>query len=103
MGPDAKRVQELEHELETTKTYYNKRIREIEEKNRFKAPIVDSKKETSKAGKSQIKVPPIKQEAPQSIDIKGYEDQIEKLTKERNLLAQKVVNLETLNNKRRDQ
>jgi hypothetical protein len=42
----------LEHELETTKTYYNKRIREIEEKNRFKAPIVDSKKETSKAAKS---------------------------------------------------
>jgi predicted metal-dependent phosphoesterase TrpH len=31
-GPEAKKVAELEKEIESTKAYYNKRIREIEEK-----------------------------------------------------------------------
>lgn len=32
---DAKRVRDLEDELQKTKTYYNKRIREIEEKYKY--------------------------------------------------------------------
>jgi hypothetical protein len=80
---DNKRVQELEKELETTKAYYNKRIREIEEKKGLKG-----------ADKKAMGKPPVQQK-----DDK--DDQIEKLTKERNLLAQKVVNLESQNNKRR--
>lgn len=34
--PEAKKIVELEDELQKTKNYYNKRIREIEEKNKYK-------------------------------------------------------------------
>ena len=34
-GPDAKRVTELEGELEQTKLYYQKRIRELEDKYKY--------------------------------------------------------------------
>lgn len=93
---EAKKIKELEQEIETLKTYYNKRIREIEEKAKYTTKPSASDK-TSK--------PPKMVEQPQpTVDtskIQQFEDQIEKLTKERNLLAQKVVNLETQNNKRR--
>lgn len=35
MGPDAQRIKELEEEVQNTKNYYNKRIREIEDKYKF--------------------------------------------------------------------
>ena len=41
--PEAKRVQELEEELQKTKNYYNKRIREIEDKYKFRIPEKESK------------------------------------------------------------
>lgn len=33
--PEAKQVKKLEEELQTTKDYYNKRIREIEDKYKY--------------------------------------------------------------------
>lgn len=36
---DSKRIKELETELEKTKSYYNKRIREIEEKHKYGGAI----------------------------------------------------------------
>lgn len=33
--PEAKKVKQLEEELQKTKDYYNKRIREIEDKHKF--------------------------------------------------------------------
>lgn len=93
-GPDAKRVTELEQELETTKQYYQKRIRELEDKYKLNKPV-DKKsggaKVSTTAAAPQKEVP----------DTRALEEQIDKITKERNILAQKVVNLETLNNKRR--
>jgi chromosome segregation ATPase len=76
---EAKKIKELEQEIETLKTYYNKRIREVEDKAKVTKP--------GTSDNSKL--------------IQQFEEQIEKLTKERNLLAQKVVNLETQNNKRR--
>ena len=78
---------ELEKEIETTKAYYNKRIREIEEKGRFKAPEKEKKLGASKPP-TTVKPEPV-------VDTRQLDETIEKLTKERNLLAQKVVNLET--------
>lgn len=43
-SPEAKRVQELEEELQRTKNYYNKRIREIEDKYKFRVPDKEDKK-----------------------------------------------------------
>jgi predicted nucleic acid-binding Zn-ribbon protein len=42
-GPDAKRVAELEDELEQTKQYYMKRIREIEDKHKYGGAATTSK------------------------------------------------------------
>lgn len=33
--PEARKVKELEDEIQKTKTYYNKRIKEIEDKYKF--------------------------------------------------------------------
>ncbi len=43
-GPEAKKIAELEKEIETTKAYYNKRIKEIEDKYKYRVPEKDSKK-----------------------------------------------------------
>lgn len=40
---EAKRIKELESEIETIKAYYNKRIREIEDKYKFNKPTTDKK------------------------------------------------------------
>jgi len=40
-GPEAKKIAELEKEIETTKTYYNKRIKEIEDKYKYRVPEKD--------------------------------------------------------------
>jgi len=74
-GPEAKKVAELEKEIESTKAYYNKRIREIEEKA-SKAPAPKKATTTTKPPK-----------AVEVVDTKQLEETIEKLTKERNLLA----------------
>ena len=49
-GGNSKYVKELESELEKTKNYYNKRIREIEDKYKFgngKRPLAASAKESN--------------------------------------------------------
>jgi len=89
---EAKKIKELEQEIETLKTYYNKRIREVKDKAKVTKPVTSDK--TSKPPKVELP-------SDNSKLIQQFEEQIEKLTKERNLLAQKVVNLETQNNKRR--
>lgn len=86
--PEAKKVLELEEELQKTKNYYNKRIREIEDKYKFRIPEKEEKK------------PPRASERTKA-EGGNIEELVEKLTKERNLLAQKVVTLETQNNRRR--
>lgn len=53
-GPDAKRVAELEGELEQTKLYYQKRIRELEEKYRY-GGAAKEKKEDKKDKKIEKK------------------------------------------------
>jgi CHAT domain-containing protein len=53
---EAKKVAELEKEIETTKNYYLKRIRELEDKYKFKVPEKDKKVGS--------KVPPKKEDAP---------------------------------------
>lgn len=75
-GPEAKKIAELEKEIESTKAYYTKRIREIEEKA-GKAPA-PKKPQTANAK------PPKPLEV---VDTKQLEEAIDKLTKERNLLA----------------
>ena len=55
-GPsvESKRIIELEQEVESTKTYYNKRIREIEEKNKYRVP---AEKELKKVTLTKSKPP----------------------------------------------
>lgn len=76
-GPDAKRVTELEQELENTKQYYQKRIREIEDKYKFNKP---SDKKGGKASTAAV----VAKDVP---DTRALEEQIDKITKERNILA----------------
>ena len=49
---EAKKVNELEDELQKTKTYYHKRIRELEDKYKFNAGL-DKKKETKPSGEEE--------------------------------------------------
>lgn len=110
-GPDAKRVAELEGELEQTKLYYQKRIRELEDKYRLAPPAGKDKKDKKDKKEKKDKKDDDggddkkKEKKAKLAEMedrqRGLEEQVEKLTKERNLLAQKVVNLETQNNKRR--
>lgn len=69
-SPDSLKVIELEKELETTKIYFNKRIREIEEKTKYRVPSDKDKKSVTAIA-----------------DVKSLEEKIDKLTKERNILA----------------
>ena len=69
-SPDFLKVIELEKELETTKIYFNKRIREIEEKTKYRVPSDKDKKSVTAIA-----------------DVKSLEEKIDKLTKERNILA----------------
>jgi molecular chaperone GrpE (heat shock protein) len=84
-----------------------KRIREIEDKHKFGGAAHKDSKKDDKKEKKEKKDKKEKKEADgedkkeKKKKVEELEDQVEKLTKERNLLAQKVVNLETQNNKRR--
>lgn len=69
-SPDSLKVIELEKELETTKIYFNKRIREIEDKTKYRVPSDKDKKSVTAIA-----------------DVKSLEEKIDKLTKERNILA----------------
>lgn len=91
---ESKRIAELEKEIDTVKQYYNKRIRELEDKYKFKVPEKDKKN----AGKAPLP----KNADTLSPEVEQLKDKIEQITKERNMLAQKVVNLETQNIKRRN-
>jgi len=64
---EAKKANELEKELQRTKEYYHKRIRELEDKYKFKVSIgaVDDKKPKTKA------TPP--KETPQDKSLKSSE------------------------------
>lgn len=84
-SPDSLKVVELEKELETTKSYFNKRIREIEEKKGYKAPTADKDKKTAPADKDKKTAPADKKNA--TADVKSLEEKIDQLTKERNILA----------------
>ena len=89
---EAKQAQLLEEELQKTKAYYTKRIREIEDKYMYgmgKTPVPkSSRSQASDKGNNDNELSMIK-------------EQNEKLIQERNHLAQKVVNFESQNNQRR--
>ena len=92
---EAKQAQLLEEELQKTKTYYTKRIRELEDKYKYgmgKAPAAP------KSNRSQQSTAKPEQSNDQVNELR---DMNERLVKERNLLAQKVVVLESQNNVRR--
>lgn len=52
MSEEAKRIKELEEEIQNTKNYYNKRIREIEEKHKYGKTL--SSKPPAKSGKQEV-------------------------------------------------
>jgi hypothetical protein len=78
---EAKQAKLLEEELVKTKAYYTKRIREIEDKYKYGM----GKTAAPKSNRSNS-------------DLNDLREQNDRLTKERNILAQKVVNLEAQNN-----
>ena len=78
---DSKRIKELESELEKTKSYYNKRIREIEEKHKYGGAL---KKAASESHRSK-----------DDSNLNDLRDQNERLLQERNTLAQKVAEYES--------
>ena len=83
---DAKLVKQLEDELQKTKNYYNKRIREIEDKYKYgNVGAKSSARRPSTSGPSAVG------------DSSALKEQNDRLLKERNLLAQKVVDLEQSN------
>lgn len=78
-----KMVRELESELEKTKSYYNKRIREIEDKHKYGKNAPKSNRSNHSGSNSGL-----------ASDLK---EQNERLLMERNQLAQKVADLEQEN------
>ena len=73
--PEARKVKELEDEIQKTKTYYNKRIKEIEDKYKFGKVQPDSKPPT-KPNKEAAQRAREEQENP-AVDVRQYEHQIE--------------------------
>ena len=86
---EAKQAQLLEEELQKTKAYYTKRIREIEDKYKYGM----GKTPAPKSSRSQAS-----EKGNNDGELKMIKEQNEKLVQERNILAQKVVNLEAQNN-----
>ena len=83
---EAKRVNELEQEVLRTKTYYQKRIRELEDKYKFKVNMGKVEEGLS----DLIENKPLKSE--RSSDGKKTEsDKIKKLTEDRDILAGRLV------------
>jgi len=81
---DSKRIKELESELEKTKSYYNKRIREIEEKHKYGGALKKAASQKSESHRSK-----------DDSNLNDLRDQNERLLQERNTLAQKVAEYES--------
>ena len=83
---EAKRVNELEQEVLRTKTYYQKRIRELEDKYKFKVNMGKVEEGLS----DLIENKPIKSE--RSNDGKKTDsDKVKKLTEDRDILAARLI------------
>lgn len=91
----AKQVTLLETELQRTKTHYQKRIREAEDKYKYG---LGKNIPAPKSSRSQASE---KGNAVKDSELNEIKEQNERLIKERNILAQKVVTLESQNNQRR--
>lgn len=80
---DSKLVKQLEKDLQDTKNYYNKRIREIEEKAKYgklkNGKVTD--RDEPKTGRSNQSDSELQKE------LKAERAKVEQLTKERNLFA----------------
>jgi len=97
---DSKMVKQLEEELANTKTYYNKRIREIEDKYKYGKKQPESQR--SGRGEPQPSVRSNQSKANQELkkaeeELAELKDRNERLIRERNHLAQKVAELEHRN------
>lgn len=93
---EAKQVKVLEEELKKTKTYYNKRIREIEDKHKYgmgKAPKApgDSGAKSNRSNTSGIGRGTDFSAQP---EIQALKDQVVQLKKEGSFLAQRAVEAE---------
>ena len=105
---EAKKVNELEDELQKTKTYYHKRIRELEDKYKFnagkevkktvgetkpKASPIEGKKSSARNGQ-QIVDMNTEEDAvkvkEQFIKLTQLREQLEQVTAERDMLAKKL-------------
>lgn len=101
---DAKQVRVLEEELKKTKNYYNKRIREIEDKYKYgmgkapKAPA-DSGPKSGRSNQSGIGKGT---DFSSQQEIQSLKDQVVQLKREGSLLAQKAAEAEQRNNMRRN-
>ena len=87
---EAKKVNELEDEIVKTKEYYHKRIRELEEKYRYGGAPTQTKTRPT-----PDQTPQRPTEGPEVAQmqqlVSELEQQVDKLTKERNHFAQKLV------------
>lgn len=95
--PEAKQVKQLEEELQKTKDYYNKRIREIEDKYKYGMGKAKSKAaDVPRSSRSGVpEVPKSNRSAVSDTkDIQDIKLENEILTKNNRLLAQKVADLE---------
>ena len=82
---EAKRVNELEQEVLRTKTYYQKRIRELEDKYKFKVNM----------GKVEEGLSDLIENKPQKSDRSTNSgkdsEKVKKLTEDRDILASRLV------------
>ena len=82
---EAKRVNELEQEVLRTKTYYQKRIRELEDKYKFKVNM----------GKVEEGLSDLIENKPQKSDRSTNNgkdsEKVKKLTEDRDILASRLV------------
>ena len=83
---EAKRVNELEQEVLRTKTYYQKRIRELEDKYKFKVNMGKVEEGLSDLFDNK----PLKSER-SSDGKKNESDKVKKLTEDRDILASRLV------------
>lgn len=81
---ESKRIEQLEEEIKTTKNYYMQRIRELSDKNGKNGKVSGRVPKSGGSGRFDST----------QDDVNILRDANDKLMKERNLLAQKVVELE---------
>lgn len=93
---ETRKVHELENEVQRTKTYYQKRIRELEDKYKFKVNIgtkedglsdLVPEPATQKLTTTQKGARPQTAKASSSQDAKKLEEQIQQMTTDRNMLV----------------